>query len=384
MEVRVVRVSIKRRPVRATKVPALKDLFGLDELPLAVSDVEVELKGIPTSHVNALRRVLIDEMTGYALAVPPDGFKCSNPFMLPPYVNQRISLIPLKAQISPSLIHTDQNKGARLKLSVENPRQVRMTVYAGDMEFVEGNQEILFNPTFAIADLNPGERIDISDIMITAGHGRDNAIYNVGRCAAYTHLDIPQYTKDEICSVPTKKTLEEKGPIANQSGYKTSCLIADPRHHVLTVKFPATTPMKAESKAILIDACANIEERLNMISGSINDMLDETVKDASKYGIQYTIVTLEGGLSEGILQVPGETDTIGELLKRTIFMLEPDIAFVSSVVSVHENKLMVSLRSVKDVTKILKDSIQNAIATFGSIKQQIQDIEITDIAPKKR
>jgi hypothetical protein len=86
MVVEVVRVGIERDELTAEKIPALRDLFRLERLPLAESRVEIEIRGVPTAVVNALRRVVTDEMPGFALQVPADGFdasETSEAFMLP-------------------------------------------------------------------------------------------------------------------------------------------------------------------------------------------------------------------------------------------------------------------------------------------------------------
>src|SRR5271169_5307802 len=99
----VIRVEIAREELTAAKVPALRELFHLERLPLAQAHVEIEIKGVPTAVVNALRRVVTDEMLGYALQVPVDGFSVAETtemMMLPMFVNQRIALIPLRAQVA--------------------------------------------------------------------------------------------------------------------------------------------------------------------------------------------------------------------------------------------------------------------------------------------
>lgn len=357
----VVHVKITRAELSADKVPALRELFRLERLPLAESHVEIELKGVPTAVVNALRRVVTDEMPGRALQVPVDGFDAeatTEVFMLPQFVNQRIALLPLRPQIPADVVAR-----LRLRLDVSNRGTSLLTVYAGDLEVVEGPMpEPLFNPTFALCTLQPGKRIVIRDIHISTGYGRDNGAYIVARRAAFRHLDIPQYE--------TKDTHDADGVAADWSGYKVSSLVADPRHHVMTATLPATTANPAEARAVFADACANVRERLRLLASTVERRSDTPVESTGR-GVQYTVVQLEAGLVEGILQVPGETHTIGELLRRAVFDLTPDIANVSYTLVGHENRMNFTLRHTEDVTRILLGAIRHSIATFEAIQRGI-------------
>ena len=358
----VVSVKIARHEIAAANVPELRELFGLEQLPLARAQVEIEIKGIPTATINALRRVVVDEMPGHALKVPDDGFNAeltTDGFMLPQFVNNRIACLRLRPQIPADTIAT-----LRLKLDVSNRGATPLAVYAGDFEVTDGAMsEPLFNPTTKLAVLQPGKRIVIQGIHIATGYGRDNGVYMVACRGAYTHLDLEQYSDAEM--------REEQGIAADWSGYKTSSLLADPRHHLLTATLPATTPNPAESRAVFADACANIKGRLRLIATTVERHAEIPSGGFAHRGVQYTVVDLEAGLSEGILQVPGETHTIGELLRRTIYELTPDIANVAYTIISHENRLNLTVRHTEDVTRILLRAIHHAIATFDAIQRGV-------------
>ena len=358
----VVRVKIARHEITAAKVPELRELFGLERLPLAQARVEVELKGVPTAVVNALRRVLIDEMPGRALKVPPDGFNVeltTDSFTLPQFVNDRIACLRLPPQIAPDVV-----ANLRLKLDVSNRDATPLTVYAGDFKVAEGAMpEPLFNPTTKLAFLQPGKRLVIEGVYISTGYGRDNGVYNVACRGAFTHLDLEQYSDAEM--------REEGGVAADWSGYKVSNLLADPRHHLLSATLPATTANLAETRAVFADACANIKERLRLIATTVERRAEAPSGGFAHRGVQYTVVELEAGLEEGILQVPGETHTIGELLCRAVFELTPEVANVAYIIVAHENRLSLSIRHTEDVTRILMRAIHHSIATFDAIQRGV-------------
>ena len=358
----VVRVKITRHEITAADVPELRELFRLERLPLAQARVEIELRGVPTAVVNAFRRVVIDEMPGHALKVPADGFSAeltTDPFMLPQFVNSRIACLRLRPQIPADIV-----ANLRLKLDVSNKGATPLAVYAGDFEVTEGAMpEPLFNPTTKLAVLQPGKRLVILGVHISTGYGRDNGVYIVACRGAYTHLDLEQHSDAEM--------REEKGAAADWSGYKVSSLLADPRHHLLTATLPATTANLAEARAVFADACANIKERLRLIATTVERRAEAPSGGFAHRGVQYTVVELEAGLSEGILQVPGETHTIGELLRRTVYELTPDVANVAYTIVSHENRLSLSVRHTEDVTRILMRAIHHAIATFDAIQRGV-------------
>jgi DNA-directed RNA polymerase subunit L len=357
----VVRVEITRKELTAAEVPALRELFDLERLPLAQAHVKIEIKGVSTAVVNALRRAATDEMLGYALEVPVDGFSVQDTtelMMLPQFVNQRIALLPLRAQAAAGVADK-----LRLQLDRTNRDASTLAVYAGDLEIVEGEMpEPLFNPTFKLAVLQPGKRLVIRGIRVAAGYGRDNGAFLVARRAAYGHRDIPQHTEAE--------THEADGAAADSSGYKESSLVANPRHHVLTATLAATSPNLAETRAVFADACANVKDRLLLLRSTVERQTGAPGGFAHR-GVQYTVVQLETGLSEGVLQVPGETYTIGELLRRAVYELAPDVPFVAYVVSSHENRMNFTVRHTEDVTRLLLGAIRDSIAIFDALQRGI-------------
>jgi hypothetical protein len=359
--VRVIRVTITRSELTAEKAPALRELFGLAALPLAPARVEVEIAGVPTAAVNALRRAVTDEMPGRALQVPAEGgfdtARTSDLFMLAEFVCPRIALMPLRAQIPAEVVAR-----LRLRLEAANDTASEMAVYAGDLAVAEGAMpEPLFNPTFKLAFLQPGKRLVVEGIHIATGRGRDDGAFLVGRRACLRHLDLPQHEERE--------THEPDGAAADLSGYKVSSLVANPRHHLLSVVLPAVGPDPGEARAVLVDACANVKERLGLVAAAV-----EHGEGGARGGVQYTVVGLEAGLSEGVLLVPGETHTIGNLVCRAVYEHYPDIANVAYLCIAHENVLRLTVRhvgSAKEVTGILLGAVRRCIDTFDALQRGI-------------
>jgi len=152
---------------------------------------------------------------------------------------------------------------------------------------------------------------------------------------------------------------EEKGVAADWSGYKVSSLVSRPRHHLVRGILPATAPIEAESRIVLIDACANVISRLRKILGAVSGN--------ELHGIRLTVAQLDGGLSQGTLLVPGETATIGELLTRTIADMEK-VAYVA-----HTASLSVTVNYAGDVAELIHKAIKAVIVTFEEIQAGISE-----------
>ncbi len=369
----VAKVDVEREELGPEAREVLQELYGLDTLPLAPALVRVELLGVSTAVVNAIRRAAMDEMPGMALFVPVDGFSTAlttDEFALPQFVNQRIELMPLRPLIPPE---TAQN--LRLKLDVTNDGAVVRTVYAGDLEVVAGKmEEPLFNPTFELAFLHPGRRLVVDNISLKVGYGRDNAKYNVARRGAYTHLDIEQHTDEEMRKKPTEEMLRRAGgAIPDLSGYKQSCLVANPRHHLLRLVVPAVSTNRAEAVSVVAGACSNLEERLRLIISTVERRADaDTLEGNSSHrGMQYTVARLGDGLYEAQLLIPGETTSIGEVVCRTVNDLTPDAANVVNRLIDYENRLSIVLRHREDVTQVLLAALRHAMATFAAIRGEL-------------
>lgn len=354
----VTKFNVNVRKPNATD--ELEELFGIGELPLSEAEATVELRGVPTAVVNALRRVVTDEMVGYALKVSENGFKAERTtelYMLPQFVNQRIELMPLLQR--PAAEAAARN--LRIELNMTNTSASAITVYAGDLRVVSGQiSEPIFNPTFEIATLQPGKCIVIEDIIISSGRGRDNAMFQVACCTSFRHLDIPQYTDDEMRL--------SSGAAADLSGYKTSCLVSDPRWHELRLTLPVTgMDPKGDVRSALEGACENIRARLRLVIAALEEPSGSTAPAGS---MQFTVVSLEGGLVEAVLYAPGETHTIGELMRRAIFDVAPDVSYATYSLSAHEKRMVITVRQLgveSEITAIFAEAAQMAIATFDDI-----------------
>jgi hypothetical protein len=343
-------------------VPEHLRIFGnADALSLVESRIRVHVAGVPTPFVNGLRRAATDEILGYALKVPEDGGSdlTTDPYMLPQFVNQRIELLPLNQVAAAKAAAA----GRRFELNARNAGATTLVVYASEMrEIGPAGGEPLFNQTFELAELQPGKCLVIENIAIAAGRGREHAMFQVATCGAYTHLDIAQHSDDEMRL--------ESGVAADLSGYKESCLVSNPRSHELRFVLQATVAenAKAAATSVLVAAAENIRARLRAVAQAVEGGA------AADGPVQYALNALDSGLSEGIVRAPGETHTVGELLRRAIFDLAPDLAYADYSISEHENMLTLRLHVSGDPGAVILEAIKMATAALDEFAQAVTSL----------
>ena len=263
-------------------------------------------------------------------------------------LNIRITTIPLCYSLSSDIV-----KNVRLSIDVTNTSSEALFIHSGDL-IVNGIEldYPLFNPTFNLFTVQPGKRVVVNNIFINTAIGKDFAAANIACRATYKHLDIPEYTKVETHSAD--------GEHINFSGYKTSTLISNPMHHAFSVLIPATSKnVNEEISSIFVDVCNNIISRLRIILPSIE-------LNSTSNNIQFTILDLPSGIQKGLLIIPGETYTIGNLITKAVFDMVPNIVSISSLV--YENKVEIVIQHTENVGKILVNAINHSLTIFNTIK----------------
>lgn len=328
---------------------------GKSQLPLVNTYVTMDIQNVPVAYINAIRRVSLDELVGYALQVPinTDWSETDDVFMLPQFIIQRINLIPLKSMINIDVTNI------KFDLIIKNNTVDVLPVYSSDLKLVSGKLlEPIFNSTFKICILQPNKQIVIKGIYISSDMGKNNIAYQRACCSMYKHLDIDEYDR--------KETHLMKGSQVDNSGYKISSMISNPQHHLFKCIIPATNNNPKEIISLFTDVCINIKKRLQFILSFIESA------DIKVQGIEYSVYQLiENGVYECVLTIINETYTIGELLKRTTFDLYPDIINVKYIILSHENSLKMVIQYKEHVTKILKNVILTCINQFESLQKQL-------------
>ena len=347
------------------EIPEIERCFnGLPVIPLAPSRVNVYLDNCDISIVNGLRRVLLNEMQGHALHMPVEGFihsEESDPFMLYNFIGPRISYIRLIPNISDEIKETYE-----LELHVKNETPNLLSVYSGDFKVVgDKKYKLLFNPTYKIAELQPGKCINIKGIKIASGTGMDHAKFNVVCNASHKHLDIPEAEVKEIL----------KGDVMSQSGYLVSSQLSTPRKHKLMFNIPTTNGTAEEIKYVLTHAIENIRTRLSRIKASI------TINQ-KRGTVDYT-VTKTGDLYQANLRITQETVTVGHLIRYFIYETDKTVCNLSVKTGKHAEDVTVILGHTTEPEVLIKKAITTCITTLEKISADIMKAPVTNYPMEK-
>lgn len=345
---------------------------GAKALPLAKERIEVELVGVPFAVSNALRRTLAGELRGCCLTFDR-SLATTDPFMADEdFVRTRLRMIPLRPLVSEALV-----KELRFALVAENRTENVMAVYSGDLLVVEGVlAEPLFNPTHEIAFLQPGRALRIGDIRLAEGFGNQDAAFAVCVRTSACPRDLQE--------VPREETHGENGAFAEQSGFVQSSLVANPRHHRVTACLPAVPAGGGAAATVLLDACGVIMKRLRYIQGVLEGARTRAAAlsgqgagaSTHRAANAYFLVTPVGPFTKGVLGVRNETDTIGNLLARSVYELMPDIAYAAYTCVPHEKMMKLTVchavSEPGEVEPIVTRAVKHAYGIFSKIQQGIR------------
>jgi len=379
--------ALRFTKIALQEVEMLRQLFGLEQLPLSEHVLEFEIADAPPSVPNALRRVLTDELRSSCLAI--HGFlnidASTDPMMFDQFVRGRISLIRLRPQL-PEAVIRDVTFGLKFANKTQSPQ----IVTSGDLVVKTGRSALpgpIFNPTYELAVVQPGHTLEIDEIYIDQGHGREHAAFNVGCRARSIALDIEEY--------PEEETHGSRSAHRDASGYKVSTLTARPRRHLVDVVIPAAPDDPALLKTLPIDACRNVKSRLALIVSALERWVDiesrpkllpgataaalplaapgaaqSTGRKASETGeVAFTQVELPGGLTEGILQVRGETVTVGALIEESVVELEPGVDYAACDTPQYEGLIKLIVRHRGDARALLVRAARQAIEWMDAVQQ---------------
>lgn len=274
-----------------------------------------EIHNVNVAVANGIRRVMLSELPVKALWYDDVNFSTTNPFTLNDFTLTRIRNIPI-------LQNVDDKFSCSLDV-VNNTIDVLM-VKSGQMK---SNKPLPFNETFTIAALEPNSSLHIKDIVVKTDYGYNFAGHSVACNVVCVPMDLTPYNG------------------FTKTGTKSS--ISDPRNHRIT--FVSNGNMS--SKNIIVASCSEIINRLKLIY----DVLDEIsfIQDTH------------------VLIIKGETDTIGNLIMKTICEIYPDITACVYEVDTVAKKLTIRLRTQQSPKDIIKKALDANIATYTSLMKSI-------------
>jgi DNA-directed RNA polymerase subunit L len=300
------------------KLDVKLDAAMLPLLPttLMPSKVSLDLIDVSVAVANGLRRTCALEITGRALTFDLADFRTNNPFILHDFLSTRIKHIPIKQ---------DAPAKAEFSINVSNTTTELKYVMSSDI-IPKTSMKPIFNQTFPIATLQPNTSLVIKRIYITEGVGYVGSQYSLACQTACTPID--------------------QVPFNEKTGEGTRSGMADPRAHHLSFVVNGGI----SGKLILERGCASIRERLRYIQTLLPNI---TTKD-----------------DMSMLVINGESDTIGNLLLKTIVELSPDAVATYETSSTYR-ALTFKLKTHEEPERVIGNAIKYIIEVYEAIEKQL-------------
>lgn len=295
--------------------------------------MQLTIKDTNNAVANAIRRTICGELPVRALVTTYEDVTTNDDFIIQEMLCKRLLQLPI-LQSTPLT--------AQFTLYVENRTPLVRAVYASEIELTTVRDKgatataLPFNATVQLFALNPGCWLRINKITVGAFYG-----YEEGRgmcCLASAVVSAP-IDVDMLNKFERDEAGRPRG---------TSTSVSDPR--VWRLSFVTNGTMAP--RAIVAAACAELITRVRAV--------EQHLPNALTSGDQHT------------LTIPGESDTIGNLLVRAICDLYPDVDFVTYSTASAARELTIKLRTTIDIETIFVNAITHLADTFAGVSKAMQ------------
>lgn len=331
--------------------PIIKEMYGIDELPLKRASVRFAVNNVSTAVANSIRRVLLDEIRHYMLQITNDDIVINTTYdnyISYEYVNGRLAGIPIKLSLDPEIA-----ENVYFSISAENRTEDNVDILSGSMKIHTTNgyklKKPIFNPSFQVASLRPGHTLNLTKIKIVRGMGMENANFQCVSNAVSRPTDLETYTYEEI---------KDDHKIQRHSKYKQSCLVADPCMHEVLFNVKAVYD-KDDINILIEDTFKNLVERFRML---LNDT--DLEKHVTPISDEYSQLKLE-------LE---ETVTISHVLMKCIYDLTLNqVKEVKYVMDITSGVILFTLID-RDPLKLYTEGINYAITIYNQLLASMKKI----------
>ena len=277
------------------------------------SECSFTLHGVDNAFANAIRRVISAELSVRYLHCEYEDLITDDPFVIPEMITKRLKQIPLM-----------QTANGTYALHVENNSLETLDVKTKDLRGSLG----AINQNITIVTLQPGCKISFR-CTIASARG-----YEIGSGMCAVAVNCVSLAKDiEPFNLYTEKGVKSQ--------------MCDPR--VWEIRFKTNGTEKPSH--IVQRACDDIVERLNRLTGLL-----------------YTIQENE---EEYHIRVQNESDTIGNLIMKSVCDQYPDVDSITYTVPTVERSLLIKIKYADDVVAMLKNVINHLVKTYSALRSSL-------------
>jgi len=305
--------KVRRHEFKLTGLNGDRELLALLPTVNMSERCEFNIHGVNNSIANAIRRTVMSEIPVKNLNFNPLDLTTDNPFILVDFIQSRIRLIPIK-----------QSAQGTFSLEAYNNTSHLIRVYSRDLKRTSGPRENIFNETFELFTLDPGQFLKIKNIYIDSGFGYVHAGYTDAFSGRILPLTEEQWNPNELTGIRSSESDETSYTIA----FNTNGTI--------------------DAKTILRMSCQQIIDRAKTVVSLLDNINSNTP--------EYT------------LTIPNESTTIGELLDRAIYTLYPDIDYVGSSKASIGRSITLKLRTDEDPKIVISTAAKAIVDVFTEIE----------------
>ena len=291
-----------------------------------------QISGVNNAESNAIRRTIGCELLVSALHTEYENISTNDMFIIPEMLVKRMRMIPVDQSVPLDAIFEIDVINKTTNIVEIKSSEIRIVSPGKGTKERPSIKKLPFNETFTLFTLEPGRYMKITNIGIHQDFGfRED--YG-------THVVAFNTASVAVDQIPINMYEPELGGIPSR--------ISNPK--VWRITFNTNGTM--DPKEIVAAACTNIIERIQ----SISELL----------------YWIENNNDEYILTINGESDTIGNLLMRTICDTYPDIRAVTYSTTSFGRVLTMRIRCDEDINTIYSSVIKHITRVFTEIRSSFE------------
>lgn len=336
---------------------------------------------------NALRRVALSELKAKALTFELQTIQKNDDAVIPYLVQSRISFIRINQNI-------DDN--AVFALDVINNTNEEMIIYSGQLKQISGKHINLLE-TVRICILRPGCYLKVPKITVEQGYGYEHSRFSITADFRYKAIDYVKVRtinpkgniKYETVKYSDISEFTDKEKLISDNIDKNAIVIIpnddyskniadENKERIKKMKYQINKKVyyyqasqcNPEYYAMSFVLYGNIEPIvfMNMIFDNIIDRFKHIQNDFANNKTGHISITYKGNTMEIVIN--DEDHTIGQLLRRTIYELDPKISMVKLTIDHPLNRCGVITIVHNDPNKIFRDALITIIADMVLIKNK--------------